>query len=140
MATYRILAAATGWEYTEKDLDSKIDIVITDSAAHNLGVIEEVCKELNVEDIPDSLVCHIHPMMMFQRKIKSVWQEIHDAFGKNVIKDCFITEVDLRNELFIYKAITCLCSFINNEHSSKPWNRQEHFDAFISSKKMNRYH
>ena len=130
-----MLAAATGWRYTDTDIVEKIDFVMTDSTAHNLGVIEQVCEELEVETIPDSLVCHVHPMMMFQRKVKGVWQEIHDAFGTNVIKDCFITEVDFRNESFIYKAITCLCSFINNEYSSKPWNQQQHFDVFISPKK-----
>ena len=67
---------------------------MTNSKSHNLGVIEEVCAELKAESVPDSLVCHVHPMMMFQRKIKAVWQEIHDAFGTNVIKDCFVTHVD----------------------------------------------
>ena len=41
-----------------------------------------------------------------------------------------------KHESFIYnKAINCLCSFINGDYSSKPWNRQQHFDAFISPKK-----
>ena len=107
---------------------------MTDSTAHNLGVIEDVCSELQVENIPDSLLCDVHPMM-FQRKVKDVWQKIHDAFGTSAIKDCFITDIDFRNESFIYKAITCLTSFINNEYSSKPWNPQQHFNAFISPKK-----
>ena len=35
----------------------------------------------------------------------------------------------------IYEAIiTFLCSFINGDCSTKPWNRQEHFDSFISPK------
>ena len=64
-----------------------------------------------------------------------LFQEIHDALGTNKIKDCFITEIDFKHESFIYKAINCLCSFINGDYSSKPWNRQQHFDAFISPKK-----
>ena len=72
---------------------------------------------------------------MFQRKVKAVWHEIHDAFGTNSIKDCFITDVDFRNESFICKALACLSSFINKDFSSKSWNCQEHFDAFISPKK-----
>ena len=108
---------------------------MTDSTAHNLGVIEDVCSELQVENIPDFLVCHVHPMIMFQRKVKDVWQEIQDAFGTSTIKDCFITDIDFCNYSFIYKAITCLTSFINNEYSSKPWNRQQHFDPFISPKR-----
>ena len=127
LMTYKMLAAATGWRYTEKDLVEQIDFVMTDSMSHNLGVIEEVCAELEAESVPDSLLCHVHPM--------AVWQEIHDAFGTNVIKDCFVTDVDFRNESFIYKAITCLCSFINSEYSSKPWNQQQHLDIFISPKK-----
>ncbi len=133
--TFKMLAAATGWKFSEKDLVAKIDFVMTDSTAHNLGVIGDVCEELGVEDVPDSLVCHVHPLMMLQRKVMDFWQEIHDAFGTNAIKDCFITDVDFRNESFIYKAVTCLSSFINNDYSSKPWNRQEHFDSFINPKK-----
>ena len=133
--TYKILAASSGWKYTEKDLVEKIDFVMTDSTAHNIDVIQDVCDELETDSIPDSLICHIHPMMMFQRKVKAVWQEIHDTFGTNSIKDCFITDIDFRNESFICKALACLSSFINKDFSSKPWNRQEHFDAFISPKK-----
>ena len=55
--------------------------------------------------------------MMFQRKVKQVWQDIHDAFGTNTIKDCFITDVDFRNKSFICKAVNCLCSFINKDFS-----------------------
>ena len=133
--TLQILSAASGLKYTEKDIIERVDFVVTDSTEHNLGVIENVCKELGTESVPDSLVCHVHPMMMFQRKVKAVFQEIHDAFGTNAIKDCFITEVDFRHESFIYKAIGCLCSFINSEYSAKPWNCQQHFDVFIHPKK-----
>ena len=89
--------------------------------------------QLMTESVSDSLVCHVHPLMMFQRKVKAVFQEIHDAFG--TIKKCFVTEVDFRVESFICKAIGCLCSFINSDYSAKPWNRQQHFDVTISSKK-----
>ena len=75
---------------------------MTDSTAHNLGVIEDVCEELGIEDVPDSLVCQVHPLMMLQRNVMEFWYEIHDAFGSNAIKDCFIVDVDFRNESFIY--------------------------------------
>ena len=93
-------AAATAWKFNESGLVNKIDFVMTDSTAHNLGVIEDVCSKLQVENIPDSLVCHVHPVM-FQRKVKDVWQEIHDAFWTSTIKDCFITDIDFCHESFI---------------------------------------
>ena len=83
--TYKMLAAANAWKFNESDLVNKIDFVMTDSTAHNLSVIEDFFSELQVENIPDSLVCHVHPMisdslvchvhpmMMFQRKVKDVW-------------------------------------------------------------------
>ena len=67
--------------------------------------------------------------------VLQVFQEIHDAFGTNTIKDCFIADIDFRHESFIYKAIACLCSFINHEKSAKPWCYQEHFDLFIAPNK-----
>ena len=84
-----MLAASTGCKYTEKELVEKIDFVVADSTCHNLGVIEEVFADLQTGSVPDSLVCHVYPMMMFQRKIKAVQQEIHDVFGANTIKECF---------------------------------------------------
>ena len=74
--TFKMLAASTSWEYTEKETVKEMHFVMTDSTSHNLGVIEEVCAELQTDSVPDSLDCHVHPMMMFQRKIKAVWQEI----------------------------------------------------------------
>ena len=66
---------------------------MTDSTAHNLGIIQDFCAECETESVPDTLICNAHPMMIFQRKVKQVWQEIHDAFGANTIKNCFITYV-----------------------------------------------
>ena len=75
LKTFKMLAASTGWKYSEKELAEKIDFAMTDSTSHNLGLIEEVCAELQTDSVPDSLVCHVHSMMMFQTKIKAVWQK-----------------------------------------------------------------
>ena len=45
---------------------------MTDSTAHNLGLIQDVCAELETESVPDSLNCNVHPMV-FQRNVKQVW-------------------------------------------------------------------
>ena len=42
--TFKILAASSGWKYTEKDLVEKIDFVMADSTAHNLGAEFETEK------------------------------------------------------------------------------------------------
>ena len=44
----KILSAATGYKYNAKERLEKIDFVMADSTAHNIGVIEGVCEELEV--------------------------------------------------------------------------------------------
>ena len=113
---------------------NKINFVMTDSTSHNLQVIEEVCEELEVENVPDTLLCNIHPLMMFQGKIKALCQEIHDSLGKKKINECFLVDVEFRNESFVIKSLKCLSNFINRENSAKPWNRYSHFSNFILPK------
>ena len=73
--------------------------------------------------------------MLFQHKIKSLCQSIHDSLGKGKIDDCFLVDVDFRSESFVIKAMRCLSNFINKENSAKPWNRYGHFTTFIQPKK-----
>ena len=134
ITTLRILAASSGHKYSEQDILKRISFVMTDSTSHNKGVIELVCQELNVEQIPATLLCNVHPLMMFQGKIKELCQEIHDLLGNKKINDCFMVDVEFKSESFIIKSIKCLSNFINRDYSAKPWNRYNHFAAFIKPK------
>ena len=91
-------------------------------------------------EAPKALLCNAHPLMMFQRKVKEVFQLLHDTFGKNRIVNCFLVDVNFSGEDFITKAIKCLTSFINKDNSAKPWNRQKYFDSFIAPKKTSHSH
>ena len=71
---------------------------------------------------------------MMQCKVKQLFQVIHDKIGNNGINKCFYVNVDFKSESFPFKAIRCLTSFIDRDFSTKPWNRQKHFDAFIHQK------
>ena len=68
--TFKILAASSGWNYTEKKLVENFDFAMTDNTPHNLGFTQNVCAECETESAPDELICNVHPMMMFQRKVK----------------------------------------------------------------------
>lgn len=134
LMTLKMLSAATGFKYTEQDILSNITFVMTDSTSHNLEVMESVCEDFNVK-APKALTCNIHPLMMMQRKVKEVFRLLHDMIGADKVKECFLTDIDLVNDDFITKSITCLTNFINKDHSAKPWNRQSHFDNFIKPRK-----
>lgn len=132
--TLNILCAAVGYRYSEKQILEHVDFVMTDSTSHNLTVMESVCEKFDAAP-PKSLTCNMHPLMMFQRQVTSVFRQIHDSLGKEKILDCFMVDVDFASEDFISKSIRCLISFINKDFSAKPWNRQKHFDEFIKPKK-----
>ena len=100
----------------------RIDFFITDSTSHNLTVMDNVCDWFEAE-VPKALLCNVHPLMMFQRKVKEVFQLLLDTLGKDQIVDCFLVDVDFAGEDFITKVIKCSTSFINKDNSAKPWNR-----------------
>ena len=50
------------------------------------------------------------------------------------INDCFLIDVELKNESFVLKSLKCFSNFINRDYSAKPWNRHSHFTNFIKPK------
>ena len=130
-----MLAASSSYKFSAADIQKRIKFVMTDSTAHNMKIMEQVSKDLDIEETPTTVICNIHPLMMFQAEIKELCQQNHDSFGKTKLNDCFLVDVDYRNESFIIKAIKCLSNLINSDNSSKPWNRHNHFSEFIAPKK-----
>ena len=48
----------------------------------------------------------------------------------------FYVDVDFQSESFPFQAIGCLTFFINRNFSTKPWNRQKHFNAFKNNESI----
>ena len=109
----KMLSAATDYTYSAKELVEKVNFVITDNTAHNLEVFDSVCEDLGAEHSPTSVTYNMHVLMMFRRKAEKVFQDIHDILGHTKIKDCFLVNIDFKNQLFLVKALKCLSSFIN---------------------------
>ena len=78
LITLRILSASTEYKYSEADINEKNTFIMTDSTRHNIGLIENVCNELEVDksNCPKTLLCNIHPLMMFQTKLKELYNDI----------------------------------------------------------------
>ena len=70
-----LLSAASNYNYKPDETS----FVMSDSTAHNLGVVKAVCKDLNVKEVPGSLLCNAYPLMMFDQKMKEVCQKLHDC-------------------------------------------------------------
>ena len=94
VTTINVLSAATGHKYSPKEILQRISFTMTDSTAHNIGVMDKVCEELEVETIPAQLLCNVHPLMLFQNQIKDLCQQIYNHLGKQKIQECFLVDVD----------------------------------------------
>ena len=49
--------------------------------------------------------------MMLQEKIKELCQDIHDSLGKKRIGECFLVDVEFKNESLVIKSLKCLSYF-----------------------------
>ena len=126
LTTLQIFSDASGNKYSEQVILNKISFVMTYSIAHNIKVIGHVAEKLNVDHIPKTLLCNVHPLMM----------DIHNSLGnKKKIVESFLVDVDFKNESFVIKSRKYLSNFINQDYSVKPWNRSNHFASFIAPKK-----
>ena len=113
--TLKILSSASSGKYTEQMILQKVSFWMSDSTSHNLKVIEKVCDDMEVEDVPSTILCNVHPLMMFQAKVKTLCQMLHETLGNEKISNCFMVDVEFRNESFVIKAIQCLSNFISRE-------------------------
>ena len=84
--------------------------------------MEKVCTEFNIDNdqYPKTILCNVHPVMMFRTKLKELFNEIKDSFGTKKLDDSFTVHVDFKNENFVLKAIKCLTDFVNEDNSAKP--------------------
>ena len=79
--TLKMLSASVGFKYTEKEIYERVHFVMSECTAHNIGISDELCSELNIsdDDRADTLVREAHPLMMCNRGINVIYDEIHDG-------------------------------------------------------------
>ena len=106
--TLKVLSAASEYKYQDHELLEKIQYWMTDNTSHNLNVIEQVCKDLNVENVPGQLLCNVHPLMLFQKKIKEMCQQIHNELGKQKVSDCLRSILTLKMNHLSLKQLDAL--------------------------------
>ena len=53
--------------------------------------------------------------MLFQNKLKELYNDIQLSFGFKRLDECFTVDVDFKNENFVLKAIKCLSNFVNEK-------------------------
>ena len=70
----QLLSVAAG--VSVEALWEKVDFVMGDGTAHNIGVVEIVSEKLASEHTPGHLLCQVHPALMFNRVLVGIWKQV----------------------------------------------------------------
>ena len=109
----------------------KIDFVMGDGTAHNLGVEEIVAEKLEVEHVPGHLLCQVHPSLMFGRELEKVWSEVDTTIGPDKIFAHFNVSLSDQQESVTQQWLNCLLRLVTHDYDHKAWNKADEFDIFI---------
>ncbi|KAL4236509.1 hypothetical protein ACF0H5_004895 [Mactra antiquata] len=135
LAVLKIMEAASG--YTSKEIYEKLDFVITDQTAHNLGIEEKLSESLDSAYTPDHLFCNVHPSLMFNRVITKQWSEIETAIGPDKKYSSFLVNATSNKSSVTEQALDCTTRLINHDFDHKSWNKATEFDSHIAPRKNN---
>ena len=133
LTTLHLLSAVSG--VSVETLFTKLDFVMTDSTAHNMEVEKLLAEELNLDHVPEHLLCHTHPVLMMTRVMDGVFKEIEATIGKDKIFASFNITPNSNQDSILTQFIDCLNRLISHDFDHKPWNKAAEFDIFIAPKK-----
>ena len=119
------------------DIWKKVDFAMKDSASHNIHVDEIVSESLGTSHIPASLLCHVHPSLMFVHCITNLQKEVDVALGPEKIFASFAITLGEQQTSVTETCIDCNLRLISHDFNQKAWNKASEFDSFIAPKKNN---
>ena len=105
---------------TLKDLEITTLKIISAASGHKYTKQDILCKI-------------IHPLMMLQGKIKELCQEIHNALGNKKINECFLIDVEFKNESSVVKSLKVSFKFHQSGLFSKTM--EQPFFQFYQTKR-----
>ena len=129
-----ILSCVSG-KYSSKDLFEHITFRVSDSVSHNLGVDDLVALDLGTEHIPDHLLCHAHPVLMFVRKLVETFASIEATIGTSKIFSNMLVDFTNTHDSVTEQYIHCVVNLFSPEINHKSWNRSSDFSSHIAPAK-----
>ena len=134
IAILSILAVCND-KYSPSQIFNAITFKITDATSHNFEVDDIVAAELGTTHIPAHLLCHTHPVLMFNRKIVEVCTKIEKEIGPDKIYSSFLVNATTSHDSVLEQYIDCLVGLVSSDYNHKSWNKSKEFDIFIGKEK-----
>lgn len=129
----KLLSAVSGID--AKILYEKMDFYMSDSASHNLFVMDIVSEELGSSHKPEQLICNMHPVLMFCRVLSNTWKDIEISIGRDKIFANFLGHGGTSSSTYpsvTTQALDCMMRIISRDFNDRSWNYASDFSHFIS--------
>ncbi|KAI8509055.1 hypothetical protein Bbelb_129030 [Branchiostoma belcheri] len=130
-----ILSVVSNGKYTAKDIQEKVTFKLTDGVSHNFGIEEMVALELGTDHIPDHLLCHTHPVLMFNRELINLFSSIEQGIGSEKIFSKFLVTATNQHNSITEQYIHCITNLFSPDFNHKAWNQSAQFSIHMSPKK-----
>ena len=130
-----ILSVVSNNRYSMKELHEKITFKVTDSVSHNFGVDEIVALELGTDYIPDHLLCHTHPVLMFNRELIHLFSTIELGIGSEKIFSKLLVSTTNSHDSITEQYMHCIVNLFSPELNHKSWNQSSQFSIHIAPNK-----
>ena len=135
LTVLNILSVVSNGKYSPKDLHEKITFKVTDGVSHNFYVEEIVALELGTDHIPDHLLCHTHPVMMFSRELVNMFSSIEQAIGSDKIFSKMLVNATNTHDSITEQFMHCVVNLFSPELNHKAWNQSAQFSIHIAPAK-----
>ena len=97
---------------------------------------KEVAQLMGVEHQPSQIFCNIHPILMFDEKVKKVWQDLQIGIGaEKIFPSISYSNLDQETTIVILQCLDALMRLVSPSYSHKAWSRYFQFTKFLGNKK-----
>ena len=91
---------------------------------------------MGVEHQPGQIFCNIHPILMFDEKVKKVWQDLQIGIGaEKIFPSISYSNLDQETTIVILQCLDALMRLVSPSYSHKAWSRYFQFTKFLGNKK-----
>ena len=94
------------------------------------------CKGGGLRASAWSFFCNIHPILMFDEKVKKVWQDLQIKIGaEKIFPSISYSNLDQDTTIVILQCLDALMRLVSPSYSHKAWSRYFQFTKFLGNKK-----
>jgi hypothetical protein len=124
-------------EKEKKELWGTVLLFISDQCKTNKGLAKEVAQYMGLEHQPGQIFCNIHPVLMFDEKMKKIWQDLQIRIGADKIfpSISYGLNMDQDTTVVFMQCLDALMRLVSPTYSHKAWSRYFQFNKFLGARK-----